>query len=115
MERLLTFEHVEDSLMDKRVVTRDEHWEQIPTLLAMLRGGPPVALVAAINATIHAQEPVIVEHEKITRNTLRRITEVNLSRRNFLLLRDFSDKRPWLVASFFFFGKALEARYSLTV
>lgn len=77
-------EHVEDTLMSERIVPLDEFWYLNNTL----RGGHEPLDWDSLY--VEGQEPLIYP-------TIRKISQVNRHRRDFLLLRDWSFRRPWHV------------------
>jgi hypothetical protein len=86
LEERLDEEHVEDVLINKRVVFDDERWE----IYNELRNegydpakGFDIPMFAGSGRQI-TLEPY-----------LRKISQVNRRRRNYLLLRDWSKRRPW--------------------
>jgi hypothetical protein len=94
----MNIEHVEDYLMDKRVVGRDEFLDRQSWILEneiQLMNRDPEADFDPATMDDLAHEPKVEAAETTIRNTLGRISEVNRCRRNYLLLRDFSGKRPW--------------------
>jgi hypothetical protein len=77
-------EHVEDTLMSKRVVVTDEFWD----LSSELRGGHEPLDWKVLYAS---------NFEDDIYSVLRKISQENRHRRDFLLLRDWSHRRPWYV------------------
>lgn len=86
-ERRMDIEHVEDTPFEKRMVVRDEWWEihtwfkdddnvVLPNLKDILKRGAEYEAVCSVFS---------------------RIFEVNRCRRNYLLLRDWSNRRSWYV------------------
>lgn len=81
----MDLEHIEDALMDKRIVGPDERYELDALLATGLPSRPDGSLsVEVIKHDIEAMHGVIAE-----------ISRVNRHRRNYLLLRDWSKRRPW--------------------
>ncbi|ESZ95577.1 hypothetical protein SBOR_4057 [Sclerotinia borealis F-4128] len=76
--------YVEDHLFENRVIAEDEHWE-----LARL-----LHLTSYTPDTIKKRVPDAVQQQYV-KALARKVSQVNLNRRNFLLLRDWSKKRPW--------------------
>ena len=83
-ERRMDVEHVEDCLIENRVVVRDEFWD----LSQWMKG----------SGGLHVPDVSGMYEDDISENVIhvvRKISEVNRSRRNYLLLRDWDHKRPW--------------------
>jgi hypothetical protein len=79
-EERMDAEHVEDMLIDKRVVLRDE-WYELDKLLDSTSRQPDISKMPTSENTLYQVLP--------------EISRVNRHRRNFLLLRDWSKRRPW--------------------
>lgn len=83
-DRRMDREHVEDTLISDRVVLRDEFWD----VSEKLKGS-------------HLPLPWYSVYEGIVEDdicsVLRKVAQVNRHRRDFLLLRDWSHRRPWHV------------------
>lgn len=77
-------EHVEDTLIEKRVVVHDEHAHVSEYLLRQGRGVQQDPEEMYPDSDIDRIVPL-----------LRRIGEINQRRRSYLLLKDWSYKRPW--------------------
>lgn len=73
-------EHIEDVMIDKRIVGRDERYE-LDKILDGTSRRPDISQMPA------DLSPVL--------EVLSEVSRLNRSRRNFLLLRDWSKKRPW--------------------
>jgi hypothetical protein len=76
----MDFEHVEDILIDKRVVVVDEHYE----LDVLIDGSSRPVDLRPMEFSQDSMEDLLDE-----------ISRVNRHRRNYLLLRDWSKRRPW--------------------
>ncbi|KAJ8071551.1 hypothetical protein OCU04_001865 [Sclerotinia nivalis] len=76
--------YVEDHLIDNRILAEDEYWEL--TKILSQRGYNPDVIKSRLPDA--AQEQYV-------RALARKVSQVNVNRRNFLLLRDWSKKRPW--------------------
>lgn len=85
-DRMLT-EHVEDVLIEKRVVLHDEPWTLARYLYEKYR--EPNRKLPELSDLLPTQET-----DKVLAK-IRRIGEVNRTRRNYLLLTDWCNKRPW--------------------
>jgi hypothetical protein len=88
-ERAHDFEHVEDCLINKRVVYGDE-WDQLWGQL----GDDDWIPGSIVNL------PVITQangQTAIGTRLLRKISEVNRLRQSYLSLRDWMKRRPWQV------------------
>src|ERR1700709_2538155 len=84
-ERRMDVEHIEDCLIEQRVVIPDEFWE----VSNWMQGTHGVQIPNPYGVPAE----IVWENEVFT--VLRKIAEVNRCRRNYLLLRDWSKKRPW--------------------
>ena len=80
----MDYEHVEDTLISKRVVVNDEFWE----LSNVLAGGHEPLNWNTLYSSDFEDDICLI---------LRKISQVNRHRRDFLLLRDWSHRRPWFV------------------
>lgn len=76
--------YVEDHLYDNRVIAEDEHWETTK-LISQANYDPDVIKERIPN----------VAQEREVRALTKKVSQVNTHRRNYLLLRDWSKKRPW--------------------
>ncbi|KAF7956890.1 hypothetical protein EAE96_004214 [Botrytis aclada] len=83
--------HVEDHLYDNRVIAEDEHWV-ITKLISRADYDPDF---------VKDRVPD-VEQAREVRALTKKVSQVNDHRRNFLLLRDWSKKRPWKQLYFVF-------------
>jgi hypothetical protein len=84
-DRRMDYEHVEDTLISKRVVVSDEFWE----VAQALKGGyQPLDWTTLYTGDV----------EDDTYPPLRKISQINRNRRDYLLLRDWSKRRPWQVS-----------------
>ncbi|KAI9644903.1 hypothetical protein NHQ30_006937 [Ciborinia camelliae] len=82
-DRNLRF-YVEDHLYENRIIAEDEWWEMVKMMTR--RNYDP--------STVKNRVPHFAK-AKHAQALARRMSQVNLNRRNFLLLRDWSKKRPW--------------------
>lgn len=76
--------YVEDHLFDNRVLAEDEYWEL--TKLITVDGYDPDVVKTRVPSTVQ---------QELVRALAKKVSQVNANRRNFLLLRDWSKKRPW--------------------
>lgn len=76
--------YVEDHLFENRVIAEDEHWETVQQIISQYYA-PDV---------IKDRNPDSVKQEYV-KALARKVSQVNTHRRNFLMLRDWSKKRPW--------------------
>ncbi|KAG4035242.1 hypothetical protein MFRU_001g00130 [Monilinia fructicola] len=76
--------YVEDHLFENRVIAEDEHWETVQQIISQYYA-PDV---------IKDRNPDAVKQEYV-KALARKVSQVNTHRRNFLMLRDWSKKRPW--------------------
>ena len=79
-------EHVEDCLINKRVVVHDEKWTLINRL-------DEYYTPADVNEMFAYPDQI----DRIVHPYLRKISEINGQRRNYLLLGDWSKRRPWYI------------------
>jgi hypothetical protein len=82
LERRTDVEHVEDVLITKRVVVADEWWQAANEVQ---ENSTPVDWNRAYNLII--DQPIAY--------FLNKISQTNRHRRDYLLLRDWSKRRPW--------------------
>jgi hypothetical protein len=82
LERRTDVEHVEDVLITKRVVVADEWWHAANEVQG---NSTPVDWNRAYNVNI--DKPIAF--------FLKKISQTNRYRRDYLLLRDWSKRRPW--------------------
>ncbi|TGO63454.1 hypothetical protein BOTNAR_0100g00140 [Botryotinia narcissicola] len=83
--------YVEDHLYDNRVIAEDEHWE-ITKLISQANYDPDF---------IKDRIPDVAQAREV-RALTKKVSQVNTHRRNYLLLRDWSKKRPWKQLYFVF-------------
>jgi hypothetical protein len=83
-ERRMDKEHIEDCSINKHVVVHDEKRSLINQL-------DEYYTPADVNETFSYSDQI----DGIVCPYLRKITEINRQRRNYLLLRDWSKRRPW--------------------
>ncbi|TGO10976.1 hypothetical protein BTUL_0120g00140 [Botrytis tulipae] len=83
--------YVEDHLYDNRVIAEDEHWE-ITKLVSQANYDPDF---------IKDRVPDVAQAREV-RALTKKVSQVNTHRRNYLLLRDWSKKRPWKQLYFVF-------------
>lgn len=86
-ERYMDLEHVEDVLINKRIVYDDE-WSQIFDLLTDEDYVPDVFDLPAI-ADVGSDPLPGME------SNLRKIAQINRLRQSYLVLRDWMKRRPW--------------------
>jgi hypothetical protein len=84
-DRRMDHEHVEDTLISKRVVVADEFWE----VAQALQGG---------YQPLDWSKLYTVDVENDIYPPLWKISQINRNRRDYLLLRDWSKRRPWQVS-----------------
>lgn len=88
--RLMALEHVEDVMVEKHVVTIDEDYKLDEFLdHAHQRGSRSIIEDEDFGGRVTGNGLETVA------NILMEIERVNRRRRNYLLLRDFSKRRPW--------------------
>lgn len=90
-EQIMNQEHVEDCLIEKRLVVEDEEWD-MPWGVEFLSIEEQEEL-GHVGWGLKAGERNYGEILEV----LRRISEVNRYRRNYLCLTDWSLRRPWYV------------------
>ncbi|TGO24385.1 hypothetical protein BPAE_0104g00150 [Botrytis paeoniae] len=83
--------YVEDHLYDNRVIAEDEHWE-ITKLISKADYDPDF---------VKDRVPDVAQAREV-RALTKKVSQVNAHRRNYLLLRDWSKKRPWRQLYFVF-------------
>ncbi|TGO55619.1 hypothetical protein BCON_0089g00140 [Botryotinia convoluta] len=83
--------YVEDHLYDNRVIAEDEHWE-ITKLISQADYHPDI---------VKERIPDVAQAREV-RALAKKVSQVNTHRRNYLLLRDWSKKRPWKQLYFVF-------------
>jgi hypothetical protein len=89
-ERYLDIEHVEDVMINKRVVYDDE-WSQIFDLL-ISEGYYPAEILLQPAYIGDGSDPLLgIE------SILRKISQINRLRQSYLVLRDWMKRRPWQV------------------
>lgn len=89
-EDQLAEEHIEDYLINKRVVLGDEKF-YLAGLLESDAEGDHIFNPSELPGIPNMQK----ELETIYYPMLRKISVANMNRHNFLLLRDWSKRRPW--------------------
>jgi hypothetical protein len=80
----MAVEHVEDVLIDRRVVIEDEEWQTYQVLIQEGLAYDPEDL-----------ENLDLADQDLIAPRLRKISQINRYRRNHHLLKDWSKKRPW--------------------
>jgi hypothetical protein len=89
-ERYTDLEHVEDVLVNSRVVYDDE-WSQIFDLLRQEEFHPSDAFDLPAYTDYESSKDSLRGMEK----TLRKIAQINRLRQSYLCLRDWMKRRPW--------------------
>ena len=87
-ERYMDLEHVEDVLINKRIVCDDE-WSQIFDLLRNEDYIPSDVFDLPANADDGSDPLPDME------SNLRKIAQINRLRQSYLVLRDWMKRRPW--------------------
>ncbi|TEY32566.1 hypothetical protein BOTCAL_0723g00010 [Botryotinia calthae] len=83
--------YVEDHLYDNRVIAEDEHWE-IVKLMSKEDYDPNI---------VKRRVPDVAQAREV-KALAKKVSQINTHRRNYLLLRDWSKKRPWKQLYFVF-------------
>jgi len=81
---MMAVEHVEDVLIDRRVVIEDEEWQAYRVLIQ-----------EGLSYTPEDLENLDLTEQELIMPRLQKIGQINRFRRNHLLLKDWNKKRPW--------------------